>query len=73
MRALEGEWERAAELAGQTRALAGSRCAPALGFVADWAGAMRLAADGDHARALEVGGAATAALADRGERYVAGA
>ena len=71
VRALEGEWERAAELAGQTRALAGSRCAPALGFVADWAGAMRLAADGDHARALEVGGAAIAALADRGERYVA--
>ena len=71
VRALGGEWERAAELVGQTRALAGPRCAPALGFVADWAGAMRLAADGDHGRALEVGAAATAALADRGERYIA--
>jgi tetratricopeptide (TPR) repeat protein len=70
-RALGGEWERAAELAGQTRALAGSTCAPALGFVADWADAMRLAADGHHARALELGGAATAALAARGERYTA--
>ena len=71
VRALGGGWERAAELVGQTRALAGPRCAPALGFVADWAGAMRLAADGDHGRALELGAAATAALADRGERYIA--
>jgi hypothetical protein len=30
---------------------------------------MRLAADGSHARALAVGGAATAALAEHGERY----
>ena len=70
-RAVAGEWDRAEELAGQTRALAGSTCAPALGFVADWADAMRLADDGHHARALEVGVAATAALAERGERYPA--
>jgi DNA-binding SARP family transcriptional activator len=71
VRALAGEWDRTEELAAQTRALAGSTCAPALGFVADWADAMRLAADGHHARALEVGGAAAAALAGRGERYTA--
>jgi DNA-binding SARP family transcriptional activator len=70
-RAVAGEWDRAEELAGQTRELAGATCAPALGFVADWADAMRLAADGRHARALDVGGAATAALAERGERYAA--
>jgi DNA-binding SARP family transcriptional activator/tetratricopeptide (TPR) repeat protein len=70
-RAAAGEWDRAEDLAGQTRALAGSTCAPALGFVADWADAMRLADDGHHARALEVGVAATAALAERGERYPA--
>ena len=70
-RALVGDWDRAEELAGRTRELAGFRCAPGLAFVADWAAAMRLAADGHHARALEVGGAATAALAERGERYAA--
>jgi hypothetical protein len=66
-----GEWDRAAELAGQTRALAATTCAPALGLVADWAESMRLAADGQGERALVVGRAATAALAERGEAYAA--
>jgi hypothetical protein len=71
LRVLLGEWDRAAELAARTRALAGSTCAPALGFVADWADAMRLAADGQCERALELGTAATGALARRGETYAA--
>jgi hypothetical protein len=69
MRALVGDWDRAQELAGQTRALATSTCAPALGFIADWADAMRLVADGHRAQALDAGSAATAALAAHGERY----
>jgi hypothetical protein len=71
LRVLAGEWDRAAELAEQTRALAAATCAPGLGCVADWADAMRLAADGQRERALGVGGAATAALARRGETYAA--
>jgi hypothetical protein len=69
MHALVGDWDRAQELAGQTRALATSTCAPALGFIADWADAMRLVADGHRAQALDAGSAATAALAAHGERY----
>jgi tetratricopeptide (TPR) repeat protein len=71
LRVVAGEWDRAAELAGQTRALAATTCAPALGLVADWAESMRLAADGQGERALVVGRAATAALAERGEAYAA--
>jgi hypothetical protein len=64
-----GHWDRAGDLVERTRALAGSTCAPALSFVADWADAMRLAAEGRTEPALAVGGAATAALAVHGERY----
>jgi hypothetical protein len=71
LRALAGEWDRAAELTDRMRALAGPTCAPALGFVADWADAMRLVADGEVQRALAAGTAATGALARRGETYAA--
>jgi tetratricopeptide (TPR) repeat protein len=69
VRVLAGDWGRAEELATQTRKLARPTCAPALGCIADWADAMRLAADGHRAQALDLGGAATAALAEHGERY----
>jgi hypothetical protein len=64
-----GHWDRAGDLVERTRELAGSTCAQALSFVADWADAMRLAAEGRTEPALAVGGAATAALAVHGERY----
>jgi hypothetical protein len=69
LRALAADWDRVRELAETTRGLASTTCAPALSHVADWTDALRLAAEGRTAQALEVGGAATAALANHGERY----
>jgi hypothetical protein len=69
LRALAADWERVGELAETTRGLASTTCAPALSHVVDWTDAMRLVAEGRTAQALEVGGAATTALAKHGERY----
>jgi hypothetical protein len=52
------------------RKLSRSSCAPALGWIADWAEAVQIAGS-DPALALRHARRATAALADHGERYTA--
>jgi DNA-binding SARP family transcriptional activator len=58
------------EVIADARKLAQSACAPALGWIAEWAAAAQIAAS-DPGRSLERALAATTALADYGEAYTA--
>jgi len=69
LRALAGEWEEVERLDIEARRLAPQACAPYLAWIADWAGAVRLATAGRSVESIERARAATGALAEYGERY----
>jgi tetratricopeptide (TPR) repeat protein len=66
--ALAGEWDALDDALVEARALAASAAAPALGWHADWAEAVRVGGE----EGLALAEAATGALAAYGERYTAG-
>jgi len=68
---LERDWVAVEHLVGEARAVAQSACAPSLGWIADWAGAVRLADRGRSREAREVALEAASALESYGERYLA--
>jgi hypothetical protein len=68
--ALSGERDLLDDALAEAQRLAHKACAPALGWIAEWAAAARTAAD-RCADALARAQVATAALADYGERYTA--
>jgi hypothetical protein len=69
--ALAGNWDRVEGLQGDAREWARASCAPALAWIADWAGAMRDASAGRAGDAVAAAVAATEALEEYGERYTA--
>ena len=71
LRALERDWEHLHELAETARSLARAACAPWLAWIAEWSGALKLAAEGGGAQAVGKARAAADALEAHGERYTA--
>lgn len=69
--ALEAAWDDLDGPLAEARRLARSACAPVLGWIADWAEAMRVAATGRPADAVAAAQVASEGLAGFGERYTA--
>jgi hypothetical protein len=67
---LTGEWDALRRLTGEAKALAREACAPALGWIAEWAAAAALAAD-DGAGAVRRAERALGSLEKYGEPYTA--
>jgi hypothetical protein len=69
--ALERDWAVLDELVSRARTLSQSTCAPALGSIADWALAVRVADRGEADEACAIALDAVTKLEDQGERYLA--
>ncbi|HEX8207197.1 MAG TPA: hypothetical protein VF587_14145, partial [Solirubrobacteraceae bacterium] len=69
--AVAGDWAEVDRMVAAADALATAACAPVLGFLAQWARAMRSAADGRPDEAVAAATTATDGLAAFGERYTA--
>ena len=70
--ALADDPDRLHELIAEARALAGPACAPSLGWIADWAEAMKLARSGAAAESFAKASRAASDLEANAERYTAG-
>jgi hypothetical protein len=71
LRALVADWARLATLEEQARELAEPFCAPVLGWLAEWAAGVRLAAHNDPTEGLKLMLEATSRLDAFGEHYTA--
>jgi hypothetical protein len=69
--ALVDDRDRLDELIAEARSLAGPACAPALGWIADWAEAVKLARSGATAESLSKATQAASELEANAERYTA--
>jgi hypothetical protein len=69
--ALADERDRLDELIADARALAGPACAPSLGWMAEWAEAVKLARSGAAAESFTKASRATSELEANAERYTA--
>ena len=69
--ALNSDWSAVDDLVAEARQLAPQACAPTLGWIADWAEAVRLAAAGDGTEAVARATPACRALEKYGEPYTA--
>jgi hypothetical protein len=69
--ALADDRDRLDELIAEARALAGPACAPALGWIAEWAEAVKLARSGATAESLTKATRAASELEANAERYTA--
>jgi class 3 adenylate cyclase len=70
--ALVDDRDRLDELIAEARALAGPACAPSLGWIADWAEAVKLARSGAAAESFTKASRAASELEANAERYTAG-
>jgi hypothetical protein len=70
--ALLDDRDRLDELIAEARALAGPACAPSLGWIADWAEAVKLARSGATDESFTKATRAASALEANAERYTAG-